>query len=351
MNVEKSTNTEITESINIFTTCPPYNGADRREYIEHVRRVARWSDQAGCKGILVYTDNSVVDPWLLSQIIIQNTASLEPLVAVQSVYMHPFSLAKMVSSLSYLHERRLCLNMVAGGFKNDLAALNDLTPHDRRYDRVVEYTTIIQQLLAGGSPVSFEGEFYRVSQLSLKPPLPGELFPFITISGSSDAGLAAAHSLGAIPVKYPEPPQDCVAQPEDRNRGCGIRVGIIAREKEDEAWQVADERFPPDREGQLMHKLAMKVSDSVWHQTLSEINGRVKETRSTYWLWPFQNYKTFCPYLVGSHEQVACEIGRYLASGYSTFILDVPGSEEDLTHISAVFGRARGTLRCDATAT
>jgi alkanesulfonate monooxygenase len=77
----------------------------------------------------------------------------------------------------------------------------------------------------------------------------------------------------------------------------------------------------------------------------------VKQTRSNYWLWPFQNYKTFCPYLVGSHEQVACEIGRYLASGYSTFILDVPGSEEDLTHIGAVFGRARGTLRCDATAT
>src|SRR6476646_2554066 len=104
-----------TESINLFTTCPPYNGADRGEYVEQVRRIARWSDEAGCKGILVYTDNSVVDPWLLSQIIIQNTAALEPLVAVQSVYMHPFSLAKMVSSLSYLHNRRLCLNMVAGG--------------------------------------------------------------------------------------------------------------------------------------------------------------------------------------------------------------------------------------------
>jgi alkanesulfonate monooxygenase len=241
--------------------------------------------------------------------------------------------------------------MVAGGFKNDLVALNDLTPHDRRYDRVVEYTTIIQRLLAGGTPVSFEGEFYRVTQLSLKPPLPSELFPLITISGSSDAGLAAAHSLGAVPVKYPEPPEQCTTEQEDRNRGCGIRVGIIAREKEDEAWQVADERFPPDREGQLMHKLAMKVSDSVWHQTLSEINGGVKETRSTYWLRPFQNYKTFCPYLVGSHDQVACEIGRYLAAGYSTFILDVPGSEEDLTHIRAVFGQARRTPRRTAVAT
>ena len=39
-----------TESINLFTTCPPYNGADRGEYVEQVRRIARWSDEAGCKG-------------------------------------------------------------------------------------------------------------------------------------------------------------------------------------------------------------------------------------------------------------------------------------------------------------
>ena len=50
--------------------------------------------------------------------------------------------------------------MVAGGFKNDLAALNDLTPHDERYARLVEYTTIIQSLLRTADPVSFEGRYY-----------------------------------------------------------------------------------------------------------------------------------------------------------------------------------------------
>ena len=63
------------------------------------------------------------------------------------------------------------LNMVAGGFKNDLEALNDSTPHDQRYDRLTEYTTIIMQLLSSASPVTYEGEFYRVSKLKLAPPL------------------------------------------------------------------------------------------------------------------------------------------------------------------------------------
>src|SRR3979490_1964275 len=142
--------TAATEPINLFTTCPTFDGSDSDAYVRRVSEVSRWSDEAGCQGILVYTDNSVVDPWLISQMIIQNTKALSPLVAVQSVYMHPYTVAKMVSSLGYLHSRRMCLNMVAGGFKNDLAALNDQTPHDKRYDRLIEYTTIIQRLLAGG---------------------------------------------------------------------------------------------------------------------------------------------------------------------------------------------------------
>src|SRR6266566_3812159 len=97
-----------------------------------------WTATSGHKLLvfcmLIY--NSKLDPWLVSQIIIQNTRSLCPLVAVQPVYMHPYSVAKMLASFGYLYRRRLYLNMVAGGFKNDLIALNDTTPHDKRYQRL-----------------------------------------------------------------------------------------------------------------------------------------------------------------------------------------------------------------------
>ncbi|HEX4997525.1 MAG TPA: LLM class flavin-dependent oxidoreductase [Terriglobia bacterium] len=330
--------------LDLFTTCPPYNGTDYAEYVRKVCDVSRWSDEVGCKGMLVYTDNGLLDPWLVSQIVIQNTTSLAPLVAVQPVYMHPYSVAKMVSTLSYLHGRRLCLNMVAGGFKNDLIALNDTTPHDRRYDRLVEYTTIIQRLLAAETPVTFEGDFYRVERLTLKPPLPRDLYPIITISGSSEAGLAAAQKLGVIPVAYPEPPDRCKPLASMEAGGSGIRVGIIARDREDEAWGIAHRRFPPDRKGQLTHDLAMKVSDSVWHRTLSDLGAAIKEQQSVYWLWPFENYKGFCPYLVGSYEQVVNEVVRYASAGNRTFILDVPASRDELDHVGVVFAQARERL-------
>jgi alkanesulfonate monooxygenase len=54
-------------------------------------------------------------------------------------------------------------------------------------------------------------------------------------------------------------------------------------------------------------------------------------------LGPFENYKTFCPYLVGTHESVATELARYIAAGYRTYILDIPAAEEEFEHIGAVF--------------
>src|SRR5262245_27144694 len=177
--------------VEIFATCPQSSQAPKEDYLKRVADVASWSEQYGCSGILVYTDNSLVDAWLVSQLIIENTTRLCPLVAVQPVYMHPYTVAKMVSSYGFLYERRIYLNMVAGGFKNDLNQLNDPTPHDRRYERMIEYVHIIKQLLGAEIGVSFEGEFYKVDKLRMTPPLPPELFPGVFVSGSSEAGLAA----------------------------------------------------------------------------------------------------------------------------------------------------------------
>lgn len=325
----------------LFTTCPPSNRTDRASYLAHVTDVARWSDAAGCEGILVYTDNGLVDPWLVSQIIITHTEHLCPLVAVQPAYMHPYTVAKMAASFAHLHGRRIYLNMVAGGFGNDLAALNDRTPHDERYARLVEYTTIIMELLRQPGPVTYSGRYFTVTGLKMTPPLPEDLLPGVFVSGSSAAGLGAAQALGATAVQYPKPAAECEAQPPPAGTRLGIRVGIVGREAAEDAWSVAHERFPPDRKGQLTHQLAMKVSDSEWHRQLSELARVSAGQENPYWLFPFENYKTFCPYLVGDYDRVAEEIGRYQGVGCRTFLMDVPASAEELEHIRTVFARAQ----------
>ena len=328
-------------ALEVFSTCPVFAGGDREAHLRHVIDVARWSEQHGCKGILVYSDNSQPDPWLLSHVIMDHTSTLCPLVAVQPIYMHPYTVAKTLASIGYLFGRQIYLNMVAGGFKNDLIALDDNTPHDRRYDRLGEYVSIIKSLLRGDS-VTFDGEFYRVDKLKLTPPLAPELFPGIFVSGSSDAGLAAARTIGATAIKYPKPASE--EEPAADVIDCGIRVGIIARGTEAEAWDIARSRFPEDRKGQLTRQLASKVSDSVWHKQLSEPAAQDAGS-SPYWMVPFQNYKTMCPYLVGSYEQVAAELGRYMNAGYQTVILDIPPSSDELAHTFAAFDAVMEPVR------
>lgn len=323
-------------SVEVFSTCPSSGAVEPSSYRSKVIEAARWSERAGCQGMLIYTDNSLVDPWLIASLVIQHTSWLQPLIAVQPVYMHPYTVAKMITTLAHLYGRRVCLNMVAGGFTNDLLALNDATPHDQRYDRLNEYTIIIQQLLAGGS-VSVRGQFYCVDKLRLTPALSPMLFPRVFVSGSSEAGLASARLLKATAIMYPKPVSEYEATPLDPTLRIGLRVGIIARQTEPEAWALAHRRFPPDRKGQVTHKLAMKRSDSVWHHQLSQLGRQAAEAHSPYWLVPFENYKTFCPYLVGSYQRVAEEIARYIAVGYRTFILDIPVDEQDLHDAGVVF--------------
>ncbi len=323
--------------LELFATCPQSKDLPADVYRGRVADVAAWSDRAGYRGILVYTDNQLVDPWLVAQLVIESTEQLCPLVAVQPVYMHPYTTAKMVSSFAHIYGRRIFLNMVAGGFRNDLLALGDKTQHAERYARVVEYTLLVKRLLQG-ERVTFTGRYYNVQNLSLTPALGPELLPGVFVSGSSDAGVEAARAIGATAVKYPKPPHEEISTSAD-SAGIGMRVGIIARDDDSQAWKVARARFPEDRKGQVTHALAMKVSDSHWHRQLSELGAETPE-ENPYWLGPFENYKTFCPYLVGSYTTVAIELARYIELGFETFILDIPPDEEELQHTALAFEQA-----------
>ncbi len=334
----------LRSQVALFSTCPQSAVSDRATYLESVLEVARWSERAGCRGILIYSDNQQVDPWVLSQVILQNTRSLCPLVAVQPVYMHPYSVAKMAATFGHLFRRRIYLNMVSGGFKNDLAALNDTTPHNDRYVRLTEYTAIIQQLLSDTGLTSYNGRYYKTENLRMTPPLDPDLMPGVFVSGSSEAGLEAARALSATAIHYPEPAGKFPVRAHDSIEH-GIRIGIIAREREEQAWDVAHSYFPEDRKGQLLQQLAMKVSDSVWHQQLAASS---ESEDSLYWLVPFQNYKTFCPYLVGNYQRVAGELAMYLRAGVRTFILDIPKKEEDFNYINAAFRLAMEAYRCQS---
>ena len=59
--------TAPSHGLKVYSTRPPSNQAQPREYLRRVRDIARWSADAGCEGILVNADNGPFDSWLASQ--------------------------------------------------------------------------------------------------------------------------------------------------------------------------------------------------------------------------------------------------------------------------------------------
>jgi len=183
--------------------------------------------------MLINSDHSKFDPWLLAQLVLANTSKLRPAVAVQPTYMHPYAAAKIVVSLSLMFHRRIDLNMIAGVFRNDLAALNDDLSHDERYARLAEYAIIMQQLFNHGSKVTFDGMYYQVSKLQLTSPLAPALCPRMMVPATSAAGVTVCNQLDALTVGDTV---GCESRPAVTNRVArGQRIGLIVRPTDAEA--------------------------------------------------------------------------------------------------------------------
>ncbi|GAA2682710.1 MULTISPECIES: hypothetical protein [Actinosynnema] len=64
------------------TTCPRASGSAAIRFSGLLVDVARWTEAAGMRGLLVLTDNDSIDPWMAAQLIIERTHRVVPLVAV-----------------------------------------------------------------------------------------------------------------------------------------------------------------------------------------------------------------------------------------------------------------------------
>ena len=137
--------------VQIFSTCPQSSVVDRSQYLAQVAEVSRWSERAGCTGILVYSDNGQVDPWLVAQCDRGAHRTAVPAHRGPAGLHAPVLGREADRDLGYLYGRRSILNMMAGGFANDLVALDDDTPHDRRYDGSSSTPDLSGCLVAAGS--------------------------------------------------------------------------------------------------------------------------------------------------------------------------------------------------------
>ncbi len=153
--------------------------------------LARRAEKYGFTGLLVFHDHMILDPWAVAGLLMQQSETLVPLVALQPYTLPPFTAAKMISSLTSLYRRRVDLNVITGAAPEELAQVDDKLDHDQRFARATEYVTLLRGLLSADEPVTWTGDHYRCRGLQINSRLPEHLLPRIFVAGSSDAAGAS----------------------------------------------------------------------------------------------------------------------------------------------------------------
>lgn len=299
----------------------------------YFRQVAQAADRLGYTGVLIPTGRSCEDPWMLAASLIPETERLKFLVAVRPGLMVPSVAARMAATLDRISNGRLLINVVAGGDPVELAGDGVFLKHDERYEATDEFLTIWRSLLEG-KDVDFNGKHLQVEGGKLLFSPVQQPHPPIYFGGSSPAGQAVAAKHTDVYLTWGEPPAQVeqkikevrrLAEMEGRTVRFGIRLHIIVRETEHEAWEAADRLIQYlDKDTIEAAQRAFARMDSVGQKRMVQLHGSGREALEispNLWAGIGLVRGGAGTALVGDPHQVAQRMREYADLGIETFVL------------------------------
>jgi alkanesulfonate monooxygenase len=213
-----------------------------------MREIATAVDRMGYEGVLLPTGTGCEDAWITAASIVTHTERLKYLVALRPGTTLPGEAARQASAFDRLSGGRLLLNVVAGGNPKDLAADGIHLGHDERYDQADEFLTIFRGVMAGET-VTYSGKYISVTDGKLLFPPVQKPYPPLYFGGSSPRAMELAADQTDMYLTWGEPPaavgekiaaMRVLASARGRTMRFGIRLHIIVRETDEEAWRAAD---------------------------------------------------------------------------------------------------------------
>lgn len=322
----------------------------RNVNFNYLRQIAQAADQLGYFGVLLPTGRSCEDSWVVASAVAPWTERLRYLVAVRPGLQSPSVAARMTATLDRITNGRLLINVVTGGDPVENKGDGIFFAHDERYEVTREFLNVYSDLLAGET-VDFEGKHIRIEdgRLLFKPVQSPR--PPLYFGGSSDPGIDVAVDTVDKYLTWGEPPAQvaekinrvkAVAEKRGRKLSFGLRVHVIVRETNAEAWKAADDliKHVTDETIASAQKIFSRM-DSVGQQRMLQLHGGRRdklEISPNLWAGVGLVRGGAGTALVGDPETVAARIKEYQDVGIDTFILSgYPHLEEAYRFAELVF--------------
>ena len=328
-------------SLNLFWFLPThgdghYLGSDEgARPVDHgyLQQIAQAADRLGYTGVLIPTGRSCEDAWLVAASLIPVTTRLKFLVALRPSVTSPTVAARQAATLDRLSNGRELFNLVTGSDPQELAADGVFLDHTERYEASAEFTHIWRRLLEGET-VTFDGKHQRVRGAKLFFPPVQQPRPPLYFGGSSDVAQDLAAEQVDLYLTWGEPPAQVAekiaevrekAARHGRKVRFGIRLHVIVRETNAEAWQAADRLIAHlDDETIARAQEAFARQDSVGQQRMAALHKGHRdnlEIAPNLWAGVGLVRGGAGTALVGDGPTVAERINEYAALGIDSFIL------------------------------
>ncbi len=305
----------------------------RRVDLPYLQQIALSADNLGYTGVLIPTGKSCEDSWLVASALAPLTKQLKFLVAVRPGLQPPSLAARMTSTLDRISNGRLLINVVTGGDPEENKGDGIYLNHADRYQVTREFLHIYRRLLAG-EKVSFKGEQLQVDNAELIFPSQQENGPPIYFGGSSEPAVNVAAQHVDTYLTWGEPPAQVAekienvrakAQQQGRSVEFGIRLHVIVRDTEQQAWQAAEQLISHlDDEVIARAQDIFSRMDSTGQARMRELHSGSRDNlviSPNLWAGIGLVRGGAGTALVGDPQQVAERIREYQALGISKFIL------------------------------
>lgn len=315
---------------------------ERAATLDYLTQLALAAEQNGFESVLTPTGQWCEESRLVTAALIARTSRLKFLVALRPGLVSPTIIAQQIKTFQDLSGGRLAVNVVVGGEDHEQRSYGDYLTKEQRYRRADEVLQVTEHLLTKSDPLDFHGEHIHVDQAKLRNH--PQVVPPVYFGGSSQAGIEVATRRSDVYLTWGEPPEK-VEEKIQRVRAkaaalgraeeleYGIRLHVIARDSEEEAWAEAQrllDQLDPDTVNTIQAGLARSQSEGQRRMTQLHDRGaayqagadaRALEIAPNLWAGVGLVRGGAGTALVGSHAQVAQRIAEYRDLGLKHFIL------------------------------
>ena len=299
---------------------------------DYLRQVAHAIDTLGFKGALLPTGRHCEDAWILSSALSSYTKHMKFIIAFRPGLIAPALAARTAATFDRVSNGRLSVNIVTGGSDADTAADGLRLTHDERYEVTDEFLTIFRAV-ADGEQITFEGKHLHVDGAHNVFPNVQLPHPPIYFGGSSDPAHRVAAKHADVYLTWGEPPAQVAEQiatvrryAEENNHKIrfGIRLHVIVRETQSQAWDAANELIKyVDEKAIASAQALMSSTQATGQHRMQALHGGSKEkleVSPNLWAGVGLVRGGAGTALVGDPDTVAERMQEYVDLGVESFI-------------------------------